>query len=569
MRARWMGLLSAALAAAITGCSEDNGAPLGDGGSRGDGGSTTTDGGGGGTRDSGPPPCVDSDNDGIADNFENGDTDTDGVNDSMDDDSDGDGFSDRDEAVGNYPGAMPAAALMCGRTPNDCDADGRSNARDLDSDNDGLSDAEERMAGTNACSEDSDGDMVPDLTERVAGSNPADRDSQPPSGSLYVTLPYFPPGEMGPHQQRRFSFQTRIRAADVMFVVDTTGSMGSTIANVQSTLMTRIVPGIVAAIGPMGNVRYGIAGHGDYASGGTNHDGAMRLYQRLTRDAAAVQRASMNLRAAGGGDGPESQVPAMYSLLEGHGQASYGGTATRRVNPVTDCMMAPDEPESFGWGCFQVGRVPIMVLFSDAPWHNGPGNSNPYSPADTNATYDRLRADMIRRGAYFVGIDVGSGSTFANSTMLATATMTLNGMGQPIAFRGAASAVAQQVIDAVSTIAGQSRQNITTRTDPDRMEMRLPMGRTTAEFIRAVVPFGAVPEAPGGYDRKDMTTFYNVSPDARVEFEVDFYNDFQPGGVAATLYRATIVVLGRANSEVDRRDVFIIVPANTTQPPIG
>jgi len=40
-------------------------------------------------------------------------------------------------------------------------------------------------------------------------------------------------------------------------------------------------------------------------------------------------------------------------------------------------------------------------------------------------------------------------------------------------------------------------------------------------------------------------------------------------GTTATLYRATIVVLGRANAEVDRRDVFIIVPANTTQPPIG
>jgi hypothetical protein len=66
-----------------------------------------------------------------------------------------------------------------------------------------------------------------------------------------------------------------------------------------------------------------------------------------------------------------------------------------------------------------------------------------------------------------------------------------------------------------------------------------------------------------------MTTFYNVSPDARVEFEVDFYNDFQPGGMTATLYRATIVVLGRANTEVDRKDVYIIVPANVAQPPIG
>ena len=39
--------------------------------------------------------------------------------------------------------------------------------------------------------------------------------------------------------------------------------------------------------------------------------------------------------------------------------------------------------------------------------------------------------------------------------------------------------------------------------------------------------------------------------------------------MTATVYRATIVVLGRARTEVDRRDVFIVVPASNAQPPIG
>ena len=577
MRARWLPLVSAALIVASGACQEEGTfTPTGDGGRR-DTGIRCTDG-------APPPPtdtgamCYDSDGDGIADNLENGDSDMDGTPDAMDMDSDGDGINDADEAVGNYPGAMMAPALTCGATPNDCDGDARPNFRDLDSDNDGLSDAEERMAGTNSCSEDSDGDMVPDLTERVAGSNPADRTSMPPTGSLYVTLPYHPPPEMGPRVQRRFSFQTRIRAADVMFVVDTTGSMQTTINNVQSSLMSTIVPGIVAAIGPMGNVRYGLAGHGDFQEGGPNYTGNVTVFQRLTRDASLVQAATRNLRADNGGDTAESAVPAMHALISGRGFPSYGGTATRDVNPVTDCMQAPDEPESYGWGCFQVGRVPLIVLLSDAPWHNGPtvttnwyARSTPMAPMFSN-----LVSEMRRRGAYFIGVAVGAftdfstpGTMFEHSRTLAVNTMTLDGMGQPVVFQGAASAVASQVVSAVTTIVGQSRQEITTRTDPDRMEMRLPMGRTTANFIRAVVPHSAIPEMPAGYDRKDMTTFYNVSPDARVEFEVDFYNDFQPGGAAATLYRATIVVLGRAMSEVDRRDVFIIVPANTSQPPIG
>jgi len=74
---------------------------------------------------------------------------------------------------------------------------------------------------------------------------------------------------------------------------------------------------------------------------------------------------------------------------------------------------------------------------------------------------------------------------------------------------------------------------------------------------------------PAGYDRRDMTTFYSVLPSTRVVFRVDFWNDFQPGGMVAQLYRATIVVLGRAGSEVDRRPVYIIVPAIGAGAPPG
>ena len=97
--------------------------------------------------------------------------------------------------------------------------------------------------------------------------------------------------------------------------------------------------------------------------------------------------------------------------------------------------------------------------------------------------------------------------------------------------------------------------------------MRLMSPHTTADFIRSVIPARGIPEAPTGYDRKDMTTFYNVAPSTSVVFTVDFYNDFQPPAATALLFRATIHVLGRAMSEVDHRDVFMIVPAAGGQPP--
>ncbi|MEI8257150.1 MAG: thrombospondin type 3 repeat-containing protein, partial [Deltaproteobacteria bacterium] len=275
-----------------------------------------------------PPPCVDTDNDGISDNLETiNDDDGDGTPNTMDDDSDGDGFTDLAESVGNYPHyASGRAALACGISPDDCDADGRYNFRDLDSDNDGLTDAEELASGSNPCVTDTDGDGVDDLTEHAAGSDPTSNTSLPPADTLYVTLPYHPPGEVGDHPLREFTFSTRIRSADIMFLVDTTGSMGSTISAVQSTLSSTIIPGVVAALGAMGDARYGIAAHGDFAEGGSNPDGCMHVYQRLDANSALSQTATAHLSASGGGDGPESMAPATHALISGYGVAGYGGT---------------------------------------------------------------------------------------------------------------------------------------------------------------------------------------------------------------------------------------------------
>ncbi len=495
---------------------------------------------------------TDSDGDGIADQREgSSDTDGDGVPNDADDDSDGDGITDAEEAG---TGGNPCS-------PADSDFDGSPDFADLDSDNDGLTDAEEVGAGTNRVQPDSDGDGIDDLTEHVAGSDPGDPSSRPPEGSLYVVLPYVPPGETGDHPQREFTFQTRIRSADIFFVVDTTGSMAGTISEVQSTLESTIIPGIVAALGPDGDARYGIAGHGDFQEGGGNYTGNVQIFQRLTPDSAAVQAATFSLRADNGGDYPESQVPAMDSVISGRGTPNYGGTATRMMDPIADCGAGPDE-EVFGWGCFRVGRVPILVLFSDADWHNAPGQGNYYGSTPAAATYDMLRDEMVRRGAFYVGIDVGFlGDTYRHSTQLANDTMSVDGSGNPLIFMGSASTVASNVIDAITRIAGSSRQDLTTRVDPDAAETRLPPGNTTADFIEQVIPVRGIPEAPTGSDSHDSTTFYNVAPSTQVVFQAQFFNDFQPPAASAQLFQATIIVLGRALSEVDRRQVFIIVPA--------
>ncbi len=520
--------------------------------------------------DTGPPPCRDEDGDGISDDLEGSPflrtAMTAGAPpDYQNTDSDDDGITDLDEGRRNYAGFASSARpeLTCGELPNDCDMDGLANHRDRDSDNDGLVDREEAMrTHTDPCAADTDGDGVGDLVESAAGSNPLDMTSRPPEGSLYVTLPYMDP--TGP-QTRSFDFSTRIRSADIMFLVDTTGSMTGTINAVRSELSTVIVPGIVRAIGPGSDVRYGMADHRDFAEGGAG-DYALQVLQPLNANAMLSQNATTRMAASGGGDGPEAPVAAMHSLLSGFGLPAYRGTATREATP-SDCGGVAG---AYGWGCFSPGRVPIIVLFSDADWHNGPSmpTGNFYGSVPTAAVYTQLVAEFRRREAYFIGIDVGVGSTYANSISLARDSRTFDAAGMPIAFRGAPSTVSANVITAITTLAQGTRQDVTRRGVADAMETRLMAGRQTSDFMQRIVPLRGAPAAPTGFDRMDDTTFYNVSPSTVVTFEVTFFNDFHRNtSGSAQLFRATIEVLGRASSVLDTIQVFIIVPTDANSIP--
>ncbi len=518
----------------------------------------------------------DSDHNGIADSLE----------DPANPDDDADTITD---VVENMAATNPCA-------PSDCDGDGTPNFRDLDSDNDGVPDQQEVANGTDECNSDTDGDGVTDLVELAAGTNGNDRTSQPPSGTLYVTIPYYPPGTMGTHPHQQFDFETRIQLADVFILVDNSNSMDSVIAAIRGPFSSTIVPGIRAAIP---DVRIGVGSFDSVPDGqdgdpGSPGDYTLWVRQQLDPDATLSQTAFDNMQTIRytspgtfvGGDGPEDSTEALYESLTGAGMTGHENDMAARysvhdardgagdgwvptMQPNLDCNVDPDAPPPFGWACFASGRVPILVLASDAGWWNGPSSGDPQN-ADQHS-YAELVSAMQMHGAYFIGIDVGSGMggpTYANSTTLATATGTVDGSGHPVVFGPGASGlagIANDIVNAVVTLAGETTQDITTRTDGDPTETRLPSPHTTADFIRAVTPDHAEPEAPTGYDHKDATTFYSVHPEVGgtptiVWFDVDFYNDFQAPTGTTQVFKATIQVLGRARSIVDHRDVYMIVP---------
>lgn len=540
--------------------------------------------------------CRDTDRDGLSDEAEGApsvDTDRDGMPDYMDTDSDNDGFTDADESARRYPNFTSfARTFICGSVGDNCDApqDVVPNFRDLDADNDGLTDREEFMAGTNPCAADSDGDGATDLIEAAAMSNARDAMSRPPENSLYVVLPYNPPGAAGMREYREFQFSTRIRQADVLFLVDNSASMEPIIMNLRANFRSTIVTGVNAQIPDvrMGVISFDSMPFGLSGEAGNPGDYTMWVRQAMTPDPAAVQRAFDNMntidRDTGGrfvgGDGPEDQTEAAYLSITGDASPGHDSDAAAlrsvrnaldpagngwvpRSDPMRDC---PRDGTRYGWACFSEGRVPILVLASDAPWYDGcaPGSLN---SGGRGHNCDQLVSALNMRGGYFIGVDVGrgvGGFTYNNARVVSQRTNTVDGAGQPIVFGPGSTGIAMasaQIVDAITRVAGQSRQDITTRTQPDAMAMGIPAGRTTAEFIKAVVPLRGDPEPPSGYDRRDERTFYNVSPSTRVTFRVEFFNDFVEGTTTARLFRATIEVLGRGGTVVDTRPVFIVVPA--------
>lgn len=547
------------------------------GGRDGDGGTLGPDG-------SVPASCdpTDTDGDGIADAVEGtGDPDGDGIPNYLDDDSDGDGIPDSVEARSDDP---------C--RPADTDRDGVPDFLDLDSDNDGVPDADEIANGTDPTNGDTDGDGLSDLVEQAAGTDPNDSRSTIPDTDFAVVLPY-----NGAHVPERLRFNTNINQADVFFLVDMTGSMGGERTNLINGLLSVVIPGIQAEVR---DVQFGAGGFDDYPySGyGGGYDLPFYLLREIapaeqdvggwsiaagptscprdasTRDIGRISgapngrpdilEAVEGLPCHGGADGPESYVPAMWATATGRGLSWPNDSSTGGPVPDKSCPMIPDEMGlRRGYPCFRPGSLPIILLFGDADFHNGPGGASSYNfPAPT---YDEAVAELNGIGARVMGVYSGGSTARGHYEAIARDTGAVRVDGTPLVFdiSSNGTGLTAAVVEAVRDLVGGTPQDVNTTTEnvagnPDEFDAR--------GFIKSIIPregyngtlSGPMPGVT--YTSKDDTTFYQVIPGTDVEFDIDFWNDVRPPATTAQVFRARIVVMGNNVARLDERMVYIIVP---------
>ena len=159
---------------------------------------------------------------------------------------------------------------------------------------------------------------------------------------------------------------------DLVFIADTTGSMGAAIGNVR-TNAADILNSVVAA---QPQAQFAVAEYRDFTD-----PFAFRLNQGLTADLGAVQAGINAWTAGGGGDTPEADLNALFEVSTG--AVSFRPDGTR-----------------------------IAVIFGDAASHDPSGG---HSLADTVAA---LQAANVR----VVAVDVGALNSAGQFTTITDAT---------------------------------------------------------------------------------------------------------------------------------------------------
>ncbi|MFO7734781.1 MAG: hypothetical protein R6W70_01045, partial [bacterium] len=496
--------------------------------------------------------------------------DNDGVSNSLDQDSDGDGIPDSEECpelLGEKDGEGNFTEKPYCR---DTDGDGTPDFLDLDSDSDGLSDKEEKDYGTGPYNKDTDGDGDDDLAEVVYGSDPTDPNDSIPDGIFYVVLPYNAPDKV----TRELSFSTNIEAIDIMILFDDSGSMNDEYYNLKSEIEDKIINAVSAEFTDPDFVAYGFT------------KVPFRPVEPMTLDEEAIKKAVKDSKNDGGGN--ELHIETLYQTSTGEGFSSVVRTCMNGecgqifgVNapdvdidfPAVECN---DTLGSVGGGCFRKKSMPIFIMITDETLQECPpepqlsnwdtcawktGLPIGHSQSEAIAVMNGIGAKFIGIDSYFDDEDPPQAKDVAKKGFEAIAKQTGSVDESGKTFNSHTEdpkgyGMSDQIADAIISLTTYIDMDVTTGKMAD--EDQQCDGISATEFIKSSETIAADPST--GVDSFDDTTFFSVTQGTTVTFDVKFYNDFCNNTTQHPMvYEAYVTVLGNS-SYLSSRLVHVVVP---------
>ncbi|MFO0714734.1 MAG: vWA domain-containing protein [Sandaracinus sp.] len=340
--------------------------------------------------------------------------------------------------------------------------------------------------------------------------------------------------------------QVEVGRADVVFLVDVTASMDQEIEQIKTNLRDRLAPGIRDTIP---DARLGVATFADFPVPPCGDPGDLPFVLNLpvTDDVARVQAAVSAIETAMGRDQAEAQVEGLYQLATGEGRGSF-------VPPSFGCPSG-----GFGYPCFREDALPVVLLFTDAPFHDGPSGSNPYEcalpvrPARYSEAVDALTA----RGVRVMGLYSGVGDGRDDLEAIARDTGAVDS-GNPIVFDIGESGtrLSEGVIQSIRTLASVIELDIdVVLVDPVPGD-----GVDPREFVARVTPLRADPMSGVGEIDTVAGVFRRVRTGTRVVFQLELRNDAVAPGVGPQRFALQIVFRGDGRQRLDARTIEIVVP---------
>jgi hypothetical protein len=365
-------------------------------------------------------------------------------------------------------------------------------------------------------------------------------DGGPPAQCLELPL-------NAPPRDLPVDFVAQILSADVLFLVDVTGSMGEEIGQIRDFLRDEIAPGLAAQIP---DLQMAVAHFADFPlpdeNYGEEEDDLFRLLQISINDIASVQQAVDRLPLQGGRDGPEAMVEALYLSATGEGMGAFAQPAR--------CA-----PGTAGAACFRRSGTRIVLTFSDAPSHQGPGDHDMYrrgsiTPPPHN--YDQTLAALRSIGAKVIGLYSGevSGDGRRDLERIALDTGAATAGGTPLVFDIGTNGgfLAASVIEGTRTLVDEvpiDLDLVVEDVEGDAFD--------TTRFVTEIVAVSATPR-DGATIVGDR--FDNVRPGTRIAFSIRLANQLVPQTSVPQEFLMRVVLRGDSVTRLRENLVRIIVP---------
>lgn len=258
-----------------------------------------------------------------------------------------------------------------------------------------------------------------------------------------------------------------------------------------------------------------------------------------------------SLVAGGGGDGPEGTSQALWIAAKNEPYAATIGGVWNAKTPY-DCATLG----AFGVPCFRPQSLPIFVLVTDAPFHNGPQAANAYNPALVGGTRTYAEASDALNGinAKVVGVPVAGGNPGAARADLVDLATKTGSLYHDPAFGGkdiplvpktdiATGAVSSEVVRLLGLLAGAGLHDVTTsranyacaggvdctgdgNPDPAYQNPTIDPDVSPFDASKLITKIETVESnmTPLPYASRTESTFYGVQGAANVTFRVHAVN---------------------------------------------